>query len=291
MPAIKVTKRTIDLEGIISDRNPTLLRLIPKPLIRYLKRIIHEKEMNAGLYRLWETTDLEFIDGAMNVLEVEAEVIAKENLPESSRVLAVANHPLGGLDGLAVIHVLGRRYGDVRVPVNDLIMNLPNIRSLFVPINKHGSNRGNLPLLEEAFSGEEAILHFPAGLCSRRRGGKIRDLAWQKSFIVRARRYRRDVLPIYFEGRNSTFFYTLANLRRWLGIRANIEMVYLVDEMFKQRGRTLRMTVGKPIPWQTFDSRFGDWDWAARVKHHVYGLARQPYAEFAFGLEKTEAVR
>ena len=279
---IVITEKTIDLKGVIAGKNPALLHILPRGLIRYMRRIVHEKELNEGLYRLKDVSGLDFVDGALQVLDAEIDLTGAEKFPDRSKVIVVSNHPLGGLDGLALIQAIGRRYGSVKVPANDLILSLPNVRDLLVPVNKHGSNRDNLRILEETFAGDAPILHFPAGLCSRKRGGIIRDLPWQKSFIVRARRYRREIVPVYFDGQNSRFFYGLANLRKRLGIRANLEMVYLVDEMFKQRGAALRAVVGSPISWQTFDKRLNDWRWAQQVKHHVYTLANDPESRFRF---------
>lgn len=264
----------------MAGKNPALAALLPQPVIRWLRRIIHEAELNEGLYQLRAISDLEFIERALGVLEIRADVTGLENLPDHGRVIAVSNHPLGGLDGMVLISILGRRYGDLRVPINDLVLNLPNLKRLFVPVNKHGTNRPNFPLLEAAFSSDVPVLHFPAGLCSRRRNGRIRDLRWEKSFIVRARRYHRSVVPIFFDGRNSTFFYALANLRRRLGIRANIEMVFLVNEMFKQRGASLWARIGTPIPPTAFHSGLTSWQWAQLVRRHVYTLSEDPAARF-----------
>ena len=282
----------IDVKTVIRRKNPALEQIIPSTLVRYLERIIHQAELNAGLRRLEDTRDLDFLAGALHELRVATEVRGEEFLPTESRIIAVSNHPLGGLDGIALIDLLGKNYGEIRVPVNDLLLNLPNIESLFVPVNKHGTNRDYFAKIEAAFAGDASVLHFPAGLCSRRRGGTIRDLRWQKSFIVRARRHRRDVVPIHFGGRNSGFFYGLANLRRWLGLRLNIEMLYLVDEMFKQRNNTFTITVGKPISWRTFDGRLDDWRWAQQVKRHVYSLSDNEDASFLWtATPETERLR
>ena len=277
---IQITRRTIDLNRVIADRNAALLRLIPRAILRYLRRIVHQEELNEGLFGLREARDLDFISGALDVLGVTATINGDERFPRNGRIIVVSNHPLGGLDGMVLINTIGRRYGQVLVPANDLLLNLPNIRKLLVPVNKHGSNRGNLSLIEECFAGGAPILHFPAGLCSRRRGGRVRDLGWQKSFIVRARRHDRAIIPVHFSGENSRFFYRLANLRRWSGIKANLEMVYLVDEMFKQRGAALSATIGRPISSSTFDRRLDDWSWARSVRRHVYRLGEDPDAIF-----------
>ena len=283
MPDLIITRQTLNLEKVIAEKNPALLTLIPNFVIRYLKRVIHVDEMNEGLYRLRERTGLEFIEAALDMFQLKVEVRGIENISKSKRCIVVANHPLGGIDGMALIHIVGEVRKDVVVPVNDILMNIPNIRELFTPINKHGSNLSNLRIYDDAFASDRTVIHFPAGLCSRRKGGRIRDLRWQKSFIMKARKHRRDLVPVFIGGQNSSFFYTLANLRRWFAIGANIEMLYLVDEMYKQRDKILPIIIGKPISFKTFDQRHNDWTWARKVKHFVYRLQHVESAVFNTG--------
>ena len=272
MPDLIITRQTLNLEKVIANKNPTLLSVIPSFFIRYLKRVIHEDEMNRDLWRNRNEMGLGFIKAVLDMFHVKIHARGTENISKAGRCIVVANHPLGGLDGMALIHVVGQIRPDVIVPVNDILMNIPNLRMLFTPINKHGSNLDNLRMYDAAYASDRTIIHFPAGLCSRRKGGKIRDLKWQKSFIVKARKHKRNVVPVFIGGQNSPFFYTLANLRRWFSIRANIEMLYLVDEMYKQRDKVLPIVVGRPIAHDTFDRRFDDWTWASKIKHLVYRL-------------------
>ena len=159
--------------------------------------------------------------------------------------------------------------------VNDLLLYLSNLRSIFVPINKHGAQgKKNAELIEKAYASDNQIITFPAGLCSRKQNGKIQDTEWKKSFIQKAVEYRRDIVPVFFEGRNSNFFYRLANMRKALGIKMNYEMIYLPDEMFKSKHKTYSIHFGKPIPWQTFDSSRKPAEWAEWVKEIVYNLKK-----------------
>ncbi len=272
MPDLTITRQTLNLDQVIAEKNSTLFRLIPKFVIRYLKNIIHVDELNEGLYRLRDQYGLKFIKAALDMFRLKLDVRGIENISNAERCIVVANHPLGGLDGMALMQVVGEVRQDVVVPVNDILMNIPNLRELFTPINKHGSNLSNFRTYDDAFASDRTVIHFPAGLCSRRKGGKIRDLRWQKSFIMKARKHRRDVVPVFIGGQNSSFFYTLANLRRWFSIGANIEMLYLVDEMFKQQDKVLSFIIGKPISYKTFDHRHDDWTWTRKVKYFVYRL-------------------
>jgi len=174
---------------------------------------------------------------------------------------------------MALIDVAGKVRPDIVFPVNDILMNVPGLQPLFIPINKHGRNTENVRIIDETFASDKMILYFPAGLVSRKqRGGVIRDLPWKKTFVSKAKKYQRDVIPVHISGRNSNFFYNLANWRKKLGIKANIEMLYLVDEMVKQKGKPIRITFGEPIPWTTFDKSKTDRQWAEEVKKRVYAL-------------------
>ena len=192
------------------------------------------------------------------------------------------NHPLGGPDGLAVMAAVGRYRKDIKFPVNDFLLYLPGPAPLFVPIDKVNRNTANVNALEEAFAGENCLLYFPAGICSRKqKGGDIRDLEWKPTFIKKAVRYHRDVVPAYTEARNRMSFYRIANIRKSLGVKFNFEMALLPAEMFAQRGKTLTITFGQPIPWQTFDNRHTPAEWARMVKEHVYRLKDNPEAVFS----------
>jgi putative hemolysin len=159
-------------------------------------------------------------------------------------------------------------------------MNIENLKGLFIPINKHGSNAGNVRLIEETFASEKAMLFFPAGLCSRKQKGGICDLEWKKSFISKARTHKRDIIPCHINGRNSDWFYNLARIRSFLGIKANIEMLYLVDEMYRQRNKEIVITVGKPIAYSIFDKRKTDLKWAQQLKGYVYTLQKDNTSTF-----------
>lgn len=174
---------------------------------------------------------------------------------------------------MALMHAVGQVFPDVVFPVNDILMNIPGLQPLFIPINKHGSNAENIRLIDETFASDKTILYFPAGLVSRKfRGGVIEDLEWKKTFITKARRYQRDIIPTFIDGKNSDFFYNLARWRKRLHIGANLEMLYLVDEMMRQKGNTIHITFGEPVPWTTFDRSKPDAAWAKMVRDKVYAL-------------------
>jgi len=263
----------LDVEKILYSKNPALKKALPGFLIRYLKRIVHQDELNEFLKLAGNRRDAEFIKAGLDFFRISYRVSGAENIPDSGRYIFVSNHPLGGLDGLVFIYELSKYYESIKFPVNDILMNIRNLSGVFLPINKHGSQeREAARMIEEAYASESQILYYPAGLCSRKKKGVIRDLQWHKSFISKSIQYKRDIVPAYFSGRNSDFFYNLSNIRNFLGIRANIEMLYLVDELFRQKGKTIDLVFGKAIRWQTFDKSKSAVEWAEWVKEKSYGL-------------------
>jgi putative hemolysin len=263
----------IDLEKAIAQKNPRLLRLLPGFVIRYLKRTIHQDELNEIIRLYGHMPGVDFVKHALEFMHVSYQTYGLENIPKEGRYIFVSNHPLGGLDGLVFMKVIGEIFPDIRFPVNDLLLNIPGLNSVFLPINKHGhQSREAVRAIEEAYASDAQILYFPAGLCSRKIKGKIVDLEWKKHFISKAVEYKRDIIPVFFSGKNSNFFYNLSNLRIMLGIKANIEMIYLPDEMFKQKGKKLALKIGEPIPYTLFDRSRTPAEWAVYVRNRVYEL-------------------
>lgn len=264
----------IDVDMILRTKAPKYYKYIPKFVISYLKKIVHQDELNVFLNESKDKLGVDFLEASLNFLDMKIEVKGIENIPKDNLYTFVSNHPLGGQDGVALGYILGRNFdGKVKYLVNDLLMNLRGLAPLCIPINKTGKQAKDFPKLVEAgFESDNQLIMFPAGICSRRQKGIIQDLKWKKTFIVKSVQTQRDVVPVYFEGRNSDFFYNLANACKALNIKFNIAMLYLADEMFKNRHKTFTVTFGKPIPWQTFDKSKTPTEWAQYVKDIVYKL-------------------
>ena len=264
----------IDIDKVLREKAPKYYKYIPKFVVSYLKRIVHQEELNVFLRESKDKVGVDFLKACLEFLDANIVVKGEENLPTEGLYTFVSNHPLGGQDGVALGYVLGSFYkGKVKYMVNDLLMNLQGLAPLCIPINKTGKQAKDCPRMVEAgFASNDQLIMFPAGLCSRRQNGVIRDLDWKKTFIVKSVQAQRDVVPIHFEGRNSNFFYNLANVCKFLGIKINIAMLYLADEMLKNRHKTFTVTIGKPISWQTFDKSKTPAEWAAYVKDIVYKL-------------------
>ena len=264
----------IDIDKVLREKAPKYYKYIPRFVVSYLKRIVHQEELNVFLRDSKDKVGVDFLKACLEFLDANIVVKGEENLPKEGLYTFVSNHPLGGQDGVALGYVLGSFYnGKVKYMVNDLLMNLQGLAPLCIPINKTGKQAKDFPRMVEAgFASDDQLIMFPAGLWSRRQNGVIRDLDWKKTFIVKSVQTHRDVVPIHFEGRNSNFFYNLANICKFLGIKVNIAMLYLADEMLKNRHKTFTVTIGKPISWQTFDKSKTPAEWAAYVKDIVYKL-------------------
>lgn len=267
----------ISVEGILKSKAPGVARWIPRPLVGWIERTIHQDEINHVL-ETYDTGDaMEFLQGYFGYLGISYEAVGLERLDSGGRYIFASNHPFGGMDGMMLAEVLGRRFGDVRVVVNDLLMYLDPLKGIFVPVNKHGAQKGEYARrFNETFEGDLPVLTFPAGLCSRRRAdGEVCDLEWRPNFIKRAAQTGRPIVPVYVEGRLSRRFYRVALWRKRLGVKANMEMLLLPDEMFRQKGRHFRLIFGDPVTVEELKAaaQGGYPAQAQEVKRMVYALA------------------
>ena len=270
-------EKTIDIKRILKDKMGSKARFVPCFLVAWLKKIIHEDEVNRFL---WENRNLkgtEWLTACVQYLDMTLDIVGAENLPDKNDgklYTFVSNHPLGGQDGVSLGSIIGRHYdGKFRYLVNDLLLNLPGLKPVSIGINKTGKQSRDFPRMVEAgFNSDNHLLMFPAGLNSRRINGEIHDLPWKKTFITKSVETHRDVVPIHFSGQNSKRFYRIAKLSdRYLPF--NLAMLFLVDEMYRNVGKTFRITIDKPIPWQTFNKTKTPMEWANFVEERVYALS------------------
>lgn len=269
-------EKTIDIEKILRDKMEKKARYVPRFVISWLKKIIHEDEVNRFLWENRKLEGTEWLTACVQYLDMTLDIVGAENLPDKhdgKLYTFVSNHPLGGQDGVSLGSIIGQHYdGKFRYLVNDLLLNLPGLKPVSIGINKTGRKSRDFPRMVEAgFNSDNHLLMFPAGLNSRKINGEIHDLPWKKTFITKSVETHRDVVPIHFSGRNSKRFYRIAKFSdRWLPF--NLAMLFLVDEMYRNVGKTFRITIGKPIPWQTFNKTKSPMEWAKFVEDRVYGL-------------------
>lgn len=271
-------EKAVDLDKIVSLKAGRKAKFIPRFLINKLKKIIHQDELNDYF---WESRNLKgkvWLEDGMRYLDITLDVEGEENLPKDNdghQYTFVSNHPLGGPDGVALGYLLSQHYGNkLRLPVNDFLMYIPGLAPLCIPVNKVGrQSRQLMQMMDETYRSENHVLMFPAGLCSRKQpDGSIKDCEWTKTFIQKSVAYKRDIVPIYFDGRNSEWFYNVALWCKRLHLKFNFAMLWLVDEMYKNRHKTFKVRVGKTIPWETFDKTKTAVQWAQWVKDVVYDL-------------------
>ena len=267
----------IDVDSVLRTRLPKHYRYIPRFVVRWLERTICQDRLNTILKKMADKNSVDAATAALDEMGINVTASGLDELPDG-RYMFVSNHPLGGLDGLALISLLGNRYDHkIKFLVNDLLMAVAPLRGVFLPINKYGhQSREAAAEIKKSLMGDNQMITFPAGLCSRMQpDGSIADLPWQKAAVVHAVNYQRDIVPIYFDARNSRFFYRFAKWRKRLCIKFNIELIFLPKEMLKQSGSNLHFIVGQPIPWSSLDARAPKHE-AARLRDIVYSMAPMP---------------
>lgn len=272
-------EKFVDVKKLIADKKPEALKWIPGFVIRYLEKILHQDDLNEFMWDNRDSNAYEFCDNCMKKFNITIHLRGEENIPPlTESCIFAANHPLGGFDAVALISRLQHVRPDITFIVNDFLLTLHQLRGMFVGVNKVGKNAAeSLQRVDDQFASDKATFIFPAGLVSRRNKGKIEDVFWRKTFITKARKYQKPIIPVYIEGRLTNRFYNIASIRKFFGIKFNIEMLYLVDELFKQQDNVMHMTFGKRIEASTFDDSKNEKEWSQWVKEKAYALADEPH--------------
>jgi len=266
-------KKLIDIDQLIDSKNPNLRKWMPGFVLRYFKRILHESDVNSFLDKHGDKYGEEFCDAAVEDLEITYDVFGIENIPKTGGCIFAVNHPLGGMDAIVVVSAIKSVRTDIKFIVNDVLLHIENLKGMFVGVNKLGKNfKASLKKVDETFASDDAVFVFPAGLVSRKKRNKIEDLEWKKTFVTRARKYKKPIVPVFIKGQLSDSFYRLANWRSRLGIKTNIEMFYLVHEFYKLTGKHVPMIFGNPILPEELAKNDSDSIWAEQIKKRVYEM-------------------
>ncbi len=266
-------EKVINIENAFRKSNSRLLRSLPHFIITMIERFICQDEMNATIHRSRDKTGVPFINDVLEGWNVRVIVKGEENVPASGRFIFAGNHPVGAIDAFAFYSFIYRFFPEVMSPTNELLNQIPNLRPVMLGINVFGKNTREIASkIDELFRSDTQIMIFPSGEVSRRTKGRILDPVWQKSFITKAIQHKRDIIPVYISGRNSGFFYFVANLRKFLGIRMYLETILLPREMMKQRNSSVTLIVGKPIKYELLTKDKSHHEWAQYVKNIVYSL-------------------
>jgi putative hemolysin len=269
-------KKFIDIRQLIGSKNPKLLKWLPGFGINYLKRILHQDEINVFMASIPDAQDEDFCDEVMKMLNINVIIDGIENLPKEGKLVLAMNHPLGGMDAIALVSGLREYRTDLKFIVNDLLLNLNRMNGLFLGVDKHGkqTNKNKRDQIANLFASDYLVCIFPAGLVSRKIDGKVRDFEWKKTFLTLSKQHDRIIVPLHIDGHLSNFFYRLANFRTKIGIKANLEMLYLSNELFKLKNSTIKMTIGKPI-YNADLPEGNDRQQAQFIKDQLYKLAEK----------------
>ena len=280
-------EKFIDIDKVLKEKAPGLKKWLPGIALKWLKNKLHEEEINIVMHELKDVYGVDFNNGVIERLGAKIESINAHNIPKSGGVILAANHPLGGLDGMAFVKTIAEVRPDIHFVVNDVLKNLKNYGDVFIGINKiKTTSPTSLRTIESILMTDEAIGFFPAGLVSRKENGIIQDLEWKKSFVTQAIDHKRLIVPVFIEGQNSKFFYRFANFRKKIGITANLEMLFLPDEMFKQKGQTVKVHFGEAFdPNEILDKSKSHRQWAAHIKQYIYS------PEFKKGIPYHDYIR
>ena len=270
-------KEFVNVEKIMKAKAPSLYKKLPRFVINYFIHILHQDEVNSDLHEISDLIGVPKFHKHLEINNIHIDIHGVENIPQDGRFIFASNHPFGGPDGIMIVSAVGKMFNDnAKLMVNDLLMHLPDIEDVFIPINRFGRNKQDyVNVLDSSMQSDSQIIMFPAGLVSRKIKGRIVDLEWKKSFISYAKRYKRDIVPVFISGQNSNFFYNLANLRTKLGIKTNIEQLYLIDELYKHKNESVSMYFGKPISYTALTSEKTDKEWAESIKQIAYTLPKK----------------
>lgn len=267
----------INIATVIKDSDSGKLKRLPGFIIKWIERIILQEEMNQILTKYKDYEGLEILPKFIEEFNLTIDIDGKENLPENGRCFFLSNHPFGIIDGLVLTKIVADKYHKLKSIGNEVFMYVPPLRPLIAAVNVFGRNsKEYVTDLINIYNSDVPITHFPAGEVSRLYNGKIQDCQWQKSFITKAIFFKRDIVPFYIYGHNSGFFYGTSTVRRGLGIKTNIELILLPHEMFRKKNKTIKVKIGKPIPYQKFDKTYSHWDWADKVRKHIYDMEHNP---------------
>jgi 1-acyl-sn-glycerol-3-phosphate acyltransferase len=271
--------KVIDVELALQEKIPDIYKKIPGVLIRLMEKVIRQADMNRMIHESSHLNGIPLVDWVLDQFGVNIVVKGKKLIPKKGRYIYPANHPIGGLDGLAIVSVVAKIHPLIKFVANDLLRVIKGFDSIFLYIARFGQiNRQNAILINKTLASEAQLLVQPAGTVSKRNPVKISDLAWNKFFIHKAIQYKRDVIPIHVQARNSRLFYNIASFRKIFRIKSNLEMFLLPREMFNKSGKTITITFGIPIAYKTFDDSRTHLEWAQKVREYVYVLGSEKFS-------------
>jgi len=274
---------------------------VDKPLIKtaasLLKKLVHQDEINHFIETNKHLEGLEFNDAVLEHFQFTFRVSNKDRLriPDQGRVIIVANHPIGSLDGLALLKMVSEIRTDVKIVATTMLSHIDPLSKLFISVDnlsRKACHRDSLRQIVDALESEQAVIMFPTGEVSRIRPNGVRDGKWKTGFLNLARKSNAPIVPVHIDAKNSALFYSLSSIYKPLGT------MMLVNEMFNKRDGEISFRIGKPIPWESIDNlKLPKRTIAKRMRKQVYLLGKKSKRELFNPIEniihpaKTKQIR
>src|SRR5690554_829728 len=243
------------------------------PALGFLRKLTHEQEVNHFLQQHTQLEGFDFITEVLDYFNFSYSITHRhrDNIPATGRVVIVANHPLGALDGLCLLKLVGEIRRDVKIVANDMLLNFDALTSLFLPVDNLSktTRKSSVARIVECLNNDEAVIVFPAGEVSRIRPNGVRDGKWNSGFLNFAKHTNSPILPVYIDARNSSLFYSASIVYKPLS------SVMLAHEMFNKHSKTIAMRVGEPIAYQQIERLpLVKAEKAKLLRRHLYRLAK-----------------
>jgi putative hemolysin len=270
----------IDIKKTLAHKHPDFEKKTgAKLFLKLLKRLLHEDEINDFIQNNQHLKGFAFLDYVLDHFNFSYQVNNRDfdNIPAEGRVIIVANHPIGSLDGLALLKLVRSVRPDVRIVANELLRYIDPLDSLFLSVdnmNTGAQHKSQYKAMLSALESEQAVIIFPAGEVSRIRPSGVRDGVWKAGFLKLADKTQSPVLPIYIDAQNSVLFYALSAIYKPLGT------LMLVQEMFKQSHQKIQFHISKPIPWKSI----------AKHEHKGKKLANQ-FRKYLYRLDQPKKIK
>ena len=266
----------LNIEQAVQQKFPRFQHTSPwikKPTLGFLRKITHEHEVNRFLDLHQDLRGFDFIDQVLDYFNFSYSVSHRDriNIPATGRVVIVANHPLGALDGLSLLKLVGEVRRDVKIVANDMLMNFAALESLFLPVDNlsKSTRKSSVARIVDSLNNDEAVIVFPAGEVSRIRPSGVRDGKWNSGFLNFAKKTNAPILPIFIGARNSSLFYSASMVYKPLS------GMMLAHEMFNKNSKNITMRVGETIPYQQIEQLpLVKAEKAKLLRRHLYRIAK-----------------
>lgn len=266
----------LNIERVIQQKFPDFENKNPwlkKPTISLLRKLTHEQEVNQFLETHQDLKGFDFIEHVLEYFNFSYSISHRDrkNIPATGRVVIVANHPLGALDGLALLKLAGEVRRDVKIVVNDLLMDFKAVEGLLLPVDilNKATTKSSISRIIKCLNNDEAVVVFPAGEVSRIRPNGVRDTKWTHGFLSFAKKTNAPILPIYIDARNSSLFYSSSMIYKPLA------GMLLAHEIFNKNSKTISMRVGEPIPYRQLEQLpLANKEKAKLMRRHLYRIGK-----------------